>query len=400
MTGMKRNGGTQAMLHEIEGTWKHLRFKNPARFTETYGFTGSQGDVNLEGVLLRPVDRASRALLVFMHPASMLQLLPLPRRLAELGCHVLCAGSRYQRNDTALIMENVLIDLGAYIRVAKEEWGYDRVALCGWSGGGSLSVLYQAQAERPTITATPAGDPVDIPGAGLIPADALLSMAAHYSRGRLLAEWIDPSVRDEFNPDDRDPVLDIYAGSEKSPFDPEFISRYRAAQLARIRRITARVLETLEELKGRDGREVERGFVTHRTMADLRFLDPAIEPNGRRPGWSYLGNPETVNSGPVGLGRFSTLRSWLSQWSIDHSRADSIACGPDVTVPFLALECGADDAVPQRHTRLVHDSMGSADRTMIVVEGANHYFAGQPEKLDEATGIVLQWLRDHGLADA
>jgi hypothetical protein len=26
---------------------------------------------------------------------------------------------------------------------------------CHWSGGGSLSLFYQAQAERPTITLTP-----------------------------------------------------------------------------------------------------------------------------------------------------------------------------------------------------------------------------------------------------
>ena len=102
-------------------------------------------------------------------------------RYQELGFHVLCAGSRYQRNDTALIMENVLLDLGAYIRAAKEDWGYERVVLCGWSGGGSLTMLYQSQAERPSITQTPAGDPVDVAGAGLIPADAVLSLAAHAS---------------------------------------------------------------------------------------------------------------------------------------------------------------------------------------------------------------------------
>ena len=64
--------------------------------------------------------------------------------------------------------------------------------------------------------------------------------------------------------------------------------------------------------------------MTHRTMADPRWLDPAVDPNDRRPGWCYLGEPETVNVGPVGLARFSTLRSWLSQWSIDHARADGV----------------------------------------------------------------------------
>src|ERR1019366_5774925 len=107
--------------------------------------------------------------------------------------------------------------------------------------------------------------------------------------------------------------------------------------------------ETLDELKRRNTGELERGFVTHRTMADPRYLDPAVDPNDRRPQWSYLGNPETVNNGPVGMARFSTLRSWLSQWSIDDSRADGVACAADLTVPFLAIENSADDAVPQPH---------------------------------------------------
>ena len=380
---------------KVERIWKHIAFRNPASFTETYGFSGSQGMVNLEGVLLRPEGVPSRTLMIFMHPASTLQLLPLPNRLAERGCHVLCAGSRYQRNDTALIMENVLIDLGAYIRAAKEEWGYDRVALSGWSGGGSLAFYYQSQAERPTVTETPAGDAADIAGAGLIPADALLSLAAHSSRSGLLAEWIDPSVLDESDPDKRDTELDIYQpGYDAQPvrFEPEFLARYREAQLARVRRRTAWVRETLETLRRRGGAEVERGFVTYRTLADPRFLDTTIEPNGRKPFWCYLGHPETVNSGPVGLARFSTLRSWLSQWSIDDARADSIACGSDISVPFLAIECGADDAVPQTHTRRICEAVGSADKTMHCVEGANHYFVGQPKLLDEATGHVLSWL--------
>ncbi|MCA3621639.1 MAG: alpha/beta hydrolase [Methylobacterium sp.] len=378
----------------IHGEWKHVTFANPGRFTETYGFSGSQGQVNLEGVLLRP-EGNSRTLLLFMHPASTLQLLPLPRRLAALGHHVLCGGSRYQRNDTALVMENVLLDMGAYIRAAREDWGYDKVVICGWSGGGSLSSLYQSQAEHPTIEQTPAGDPIDIAGAGLIPADALLNLAAHYSRARLLAEWVDPSVLDEHDPDRRNPELDIYkpgyADSETN-FSADFLTHYRAEQLKRIRRITERAKDTLASLRRRGGAELERGFITHRTMADPRFLDTSIDPNQRKRIWSYMGHPETVNSGPVGLARFSTLRSWLSQWSPDDTRADSLACGPSISVPFLAVECGADDAVPQPHTRLIYERVGSRDKTMHVMDGANHYFVKQPEHLDRAARLVNDWL--------
>ena len=386
-------------MSELAFDWKHIAFTAKQAFTETYGFNGSQGMTHLEGVVIRPVDRPSRTLLIFMHPSSTLQLLPLPRAMAELGFHVLCAGSRYQRNDTALIMENVLLDLGAYIRAAKEDWGYERIVLCGWSGGGSLTMLYQSQAERPSITQTPAGDPVDVAGAGLIPADAVLSLAAHASRSVLLQEWLDPSMRNEADPDDRDPELDLYRPGYEArtePYSPEFVARYRAAQVARMQRITNGVLERLEDLRRRGGKEMERAFVTYRTMADPRFLDPTLEPNGRKPGWSYLGHPETVNSGPAGLGRFSTLRSWLSQWSPAHSRANSLITARDISVPFLAIECGADDAVPQPHTAAVFAAVGSADREMKLVEGANHYFVNQPERLATAAGIVSEWLRTRG----
>ena len=90
--------------------------------------------------------------------------------------------------------------------------------------------------------------------------------------------------------------------------------------------------------------------------------------------WRYLGYPESVISGPVGLARFSTLRSWLSQWSINGARADSIACGPDVSVPFLSIECGADDAVPQTHIMRIHTAVGSADKTMHRVQGAKLFY--------------------------
>lgn len=385
-------------MHELTFDWKHLTLAANRAFTETYGFAGSQGLTNMEGILIRPVGVSSTTLLIFMHPASTLQLLPLPRAMAQRGYHVLCAGSRYQRNDTALIMENVLLDLGGYIRAAREDWGYEQVVLCGWSGGGSLTMLYQSQAENPTITETPAGDPADIVAAKLIPADAVLSLAAHSSRALLLTEWLDPSVRDEANPDDRDPELDLYKPgyANQGSLDAVFVARYRDAQADRMRRITERVEQTLYDLRRKGGAEMERGFVTHRTMADPRFLDPTIDPNGRRPGWSYMGNPETVNSGPVGLGRYSTLRSWLSQWSPAHTRADSLQTGRHVTVPFLAVECGADDAAPQPHTRLIHDAVGSRDKTMRVIEGANHYFVGQPDHLAAAATIVSDWISRRG----
>lgn len=59
-----------------------------------------------------PKGRPSRTLYLFIHPTSTLQLLPMPTSLASAGQHVLCAASRYPKNDASLIMENVAVDLG------------------------------------------------------------------------------------------------------------------------------------------------------------------------------------------------------------------------------------------------------------------------------------------------
>ena len=384
---------------EVQPEWVHVKYAESSEFREVYGFAGGQGMVNLEGIRFVPKGRPSGTLLVYMHPATTLQLLPMPRAMAEHGAHVLCAGSRYARNDTPLIMEKVILDLGAYVRHAKEVWGYRKVVIVGWSGGGSLSLLYQSQAEQPTITQTPAGDPVDVKGARLTPGDAMIFQAAHVSRAVCLADWIDPSVRNEDDPDDRDPELDLYDPRNRPPYSREFLERFRAAQFARIRRRTAWVKESLERLRRRGGKELERGFVTHRTMAEPRFLDGAIDPNDRKVGTCFLGHPETVNTGPVGLARFSTLRAWLSQWSVDDTNAHGERCAARVTVPLLAIENTADDAVPQPHTERIYRAAQSSDKTVTAIKGATHYYAGQPELLQQAVDLCSSWMKERNLLD-
>jgi pimeloyl-ACP methyl ester carboxylesterase len=384
--------------HEIDRFPVIVQFEDNSSFTETYGFVGSQGSVFLEGQLILPREVNSETIFLFMHPATTLNLMPYPAGLARAGCHVLCCGSRYAKNDTPLIMEKVVVDLGAYMRYAKEDLGYKHVVLMGWSGGGSLTLLYQSQALNPTITQTPAGDPVDLTGAGLQPADLVVFIAAHIGRAKILTEWIDPSVNDEMNPARRDAELDIYDpdNSNQAPYDPAWVAKFRAAQLARVQRITARVEGTLAELKALDGAEKERPFITHRTMADPRHFDTTIEPNGRKAGWCYLGDPATVNVGPVGLARFSTLRGWMSQWS-EKSNADGLACAARIDTPLLLVENQADDATPPSHTRQIFEVAGSPDKVMHVIDGATHYYKEQPEKLVEAVACVTDWVREKGM---
>jgi len=377
-----------------------LKYEERRSFVETYGFAGSQGMVHVDAVLMRPASGApSDTVVVMMHPSVSQHILPVPRALAERGLHVLCAQNRYFKNDSALIFEKALLDLGHCIRHAKEVLGYRHVVLIGWSGGGPLITYYQSQAEHPTVTQTPAGDPVDMAAAGLLPADAVIFQAASISRARILAEYIDPSVSDELAPEKRRLELDIYdpRNPNQPPYSADFIAAYRAAQLARVRRITHWVKDTLDALRRRGGPETERAFNVHRTMADLRFLDLAIDPNDRTQGVSFIGNPESANSGPAGFARFCTLRSWLSQWSIDDSRADAQQCVQGIGVPLLVIENGGDDGAPASHVRAVYEAARSSDKQMHRIAGANHYYARQPELLNQAVGITLGWMRERRL---
>ncbi|OGA38680.1 MAG: alpha/beta hydrolase [Betaproteobacteria bacterium RIFCSPLOWO2_12_FULL_68_19] len=380
-----------------EGDWDRvpvvLRFPEQTRMVETYGFAGSRGDVYLEGQRFVPRE-PSDTVFIFMHPSSTLQLLPMPIALADAGLHVLCAASRYPKNDSALIMEKVVYDLGVWTRHAREALSYRKVVLVGWSGGGSLSLFYQAQAERPSITHTPAGDPYDLTRAGLQKADGVIFIAAHLSRAETLTQWLDPSVRDEAAPDERDPALDIYSAScpHKPPFSYPFIEKFRQAQVARNRRITDWALNMLDVLKRKDDGETERSFVVHRTMCDVRWVDPSIEPNGRRPGWCYLGDPRVANVAPAGLARYSSLRSWLSQWSYDRSNAKGSANAARIHgTPVLQIENGADDAVPASHNAVIRVALATPDKEYVLIAGATHYYVGQPEKLAQCVSTVRDW---------
>ena len=74
---------TDAFDTDISAEWILLKHQETAQFKEVYGFAGSQGVVNLEGILFRPRGRPSKTLVIMMHPTTSLQILPVPRALAR-----------------------------------------------------------------------------------------------------------------------------------------------------------------------------------------------------------------------------------------------------------------------------------------------------------------------------
>ena len=135
-------------------------------------------------------------------------------------------------------------------------------------------------------------------------------------------------------------------------------------------------------------------------MADPRWLDPTIEPNGRKPRWSYLGDPAVANTSPGALMRFTTTRSWLSQWSLDTAQVDAADAAPRVSKPVLIIFNGRDDAVPTSHPQQVYDAIAHADKELIEIPEANHYFSGDDQKsqLSTAASLIHDWMNRHKLA--
>ncbi|MFN4226375.1 MAG: alpha/beta hydrolase family protein [Hyphomonas sp.] len=372
--------------------------KDPSSFKDVYG--GAGDTVPVECMRIYPAGTKAESVIIFSHPIGGGSFLPLVSALARSGQHVIYCNTRYRGNDTALIMEKCVADFGACIEHARSRLGYKRVVLGGWSGGGSLSLFYQDQAEHPTITETPAGDPYDLTKKALPPADGIMLLAAHVSRAITLTEWMDPSITDESRPFDRDPALNIYdpACPAQPPYSQDFVARFRAAQIARNRRITAWVRETLDGFRRRGEANMERAFTVHGTMASVCWTDPTQEPSDRRPYTCYLGEPRIANDGPVGLARFTTLRSWLSQWGYDTTHAGGLGNAARVSCPVLVINNTADLACTPSHARRLFEAVGHSRKAYRDIQGADHYYIERPDLLPQAVQACSEWLAQENLS--
>jgi pimeloyl-ACP methyl ester carboxylesterase len=373
---------------EITRTPYAVVHQEASGFKDVYG--GAGGMVFVECMAITPKDSPSKRAIVFTHPIGGGSFLPMVTALAAAGHHVLYVNPRYRGNDTALIMEKCIADLAAALRHARDRLGYEQFILGGWSGGGSMSLFYQDQAENPTITHTPAGEAYDLTAIEMPKASGIMLLAAHISRAVTLTEWIDPSILDETKPFERDSELNIYdpANTNQPPYTPEFVAHFRTAQLARNRRITAWARAQLASL----GPNEERAFVVHGTMADVRWTDPSQDPSDRRPYECYLGVPKIANDGPVGLARFTTLRSWLSQWSYDDTNATGLGNAARISCPVLVINNTADLACTPSHARRLFEAVGHDDKEYADVAGADHYYIERPDLLPIAVELCSDWI--------
>ena len=334
-----------------------------------------------------------RAAAIVMHPTSNFMGHYLIAPLAARGVACMGLNSRYAGNDTLLLMERVLQDLGAGVQFLRAE-GYEKIVLVGNSGGASLSAFYQAQAEQLTIDRMVDGDPAGLSPADLPPVQGLALCAAHEGRSTLMRNWIDPSLTDEHDGLSLDPALDMYDPRNGPPYGHAFLARFRNAQQARYERIDQWVGERLHRLRSDPGHPRDEVFVVYRTHADPRFLDLSLDANERAVGsvWG-AGAPgaRAVNYAASQMGRITSLTAWLSQWS-PRSRADGPANLARTSVPALLCTYTADQSTFPS-TQAAWRAAGAGRLRNVDIRGGNHYLAGQPQLVKETSEVIADWIR-------
>lgn len=358
--------------------------------------------VSPDGALVRgilwtpPVGTPWKTAVILSHPRGDFSVHYACPLLAAAGYAVLGFGTRYMNNDTDCLHEQCTIDVETVHQEMKRR-GAEAVVLLGNSGGGSLMAL--AHAER---------------GIG----DGWVGMAAHPGEGVFMLQVIDPSVADENDPFATVPELDMYNPDngwrpwpEPSSYDPQWLERYRKAQVERVARLDAIAKASIDDARAAGGslrglhpaaetwawREQRRRavftkyMVIYRTLADPAYLDLSIDPDDRPMGSLFaFPDPFDANYGRGGLARTMTARGWLSTWSGLSSHAKLADTMPKVQIPTLLIHPTADTEIRVWQAREIVDNSGAVDKTYVEMKGAPHYLEGHRQ---EAIAHMVDWMK-------
>lgn len=369
--------------------------------------------------------------IVVMHPRADFTHHYIVPRFTKAGFAVLGANTRNPNNDTNTIHEEIILDASACVKYLKDVKGCQKVLLFGNSGGGSLFAFFQAQARlapQQRLSHDPAGIPVALKGAKMVPADGIILCSAHKGEGKIMNECIDPSVVDERNPELTDPDLDMYDprnGFREPPewteYSTEFCERFRAAQIARVKRIDGIARGYIDEFRRAELLRADPEFkklpyekrmrilrqeafepvmVIYRTMANLHYVDRHLDPSDRPYGSLISERPDLMNWQYLGFGRMCTPRAWLSTWSGVASKADLRANLKQIEEPVIVVNAGRDNEIfPNTDAKPIYEAVVSKDRKYVNFPEALHYFEppfGQKETpdVDKLMDLLVPWVEE------
>ena len=310
--------------------------------------------------------------------------------LAARGFGFLGWNTRFRGDERTFLLDHAVAEIDVGVRWMRDVAGIDTVVILGNSGGGSLMGAYQSQSIEPNIRPSAGAKALDCID-DLVGGDLFVFVSAHPGRPEIFTNWMDGAVIDEIDPLDVDPDLDIYNPSNGPPYDADFLNRYRAAQTARNHRITTWAKAELKRCRAAG--VGDRLFTTHRVWADPRFVDPTIDANRRTPNACYLGDPKRANQSVYGVGRVSSLRTWLSMWSLEDSQCQAAPHLGRLTLPTLLIDADGDSGVFPSDSRAIMDSVAASDKIAMTFNG-DHYFLEPAGARDDIADAIAHWVTE------
>jgi len=410
--------------HQPFTWWGSDRFVLPEGTRQTNVRLQAEDGAHSSGILY--TRGGERTVVVFNHPRADFSSHYLTPFLVAAGYAVFGGQTRYLGNDVNCEHECLCADLAAQVRYLRAE-GFSHVVLCGNSGGGPLSTFYMAQANAPVgerLTHTAAGNPYDLNELDLPRVDGLINLAGALSEGALALANLDPSVIDESDPLSCDPALDMFdpvngyrRPPETSAYAPEFLERYRAAQVARCQRIDAKARAEVARKRRYRAMMADPGFADlpleeqnlitrqavacntltiYRTMADPALTDLSIHPNRRTIIGLMQPDPQTANWTIPGFVQMMTAEGWLSTWSGLSTQVDMHRDARTVTEPVLSITFDADVTILPFVGKGLYENAASADRTYVEIAGDHFGFREDGEReggIVDAAAAIVDWLK-------
>jgi esterase/lipase len=89
----------------------------------------------------------------------------------------------------------------------------------------------------------------------------------------------------------------------------------------------------------------------------------------------------------------STLRTWLSMWSLEESQCRGAPHLARIDVPALVVQSLADTGVFPSDAHAIHDALGSRDKTLELIAG-DHYLE-DPGARDTVADLIAAWVQRH-----
>ena len=361
----------------------------------------------------------ARTVVCIMHPREFMACHYFIPDILGAGFAAWTQSPRSVGNDLRLEHEFALYDVAAGLEFLRQQ-GFRNIVLLGNSGGSGLYSFYIQQSHLPAearIARTPGGRPTNLASLDMPLADGMIFVAPHPGQGALLLQCIDPSIVDESDPLSVDPALDPFDPRNgfvdpprSSRYAPQFVTRYRAAQRARVerldtqaRRLIAERMAARKQVKEGGTRDDRRRaghspiMTIWRTDADLRNFDLSLDPSDRPYGSLWGKDPYTSNFGSVGFARLCSPESWLSTWSGVSSNASLAKTAPSITQPTLLVDYTGDPACFPTVVDSIFVSIGSTTKRRERVRGDHHgraLVSGEEPGRYVAGRLLQQWLRD------